>query len=361
MKRLEGDVLEAISDLAGPQDDLTWLSSQTVDPKQFLGLEKNTRAAAIAELVIWLGFLQWHFRTREGAPSETILHDFKNIRHQDAVLTWDGDPIPQVVAGPNGTRVETLPNARRPDWPEAEYIVGNPPFLGGKDIRAALGHLYTETLWRVHGDINDSADFVRYWWDRAAEIVAKDGVTRRFGFVTTNHITQTFSRRTVARHLEAKKPVSLLMAISDHPWTRATEKHAAVRIAMTVATAGRHEGVLREVVSEAALDTDEPKIELSARFGRINADLSVGADVTTAEALQANDGISSPGVKPHGSGFIVTPQEAEALGLGKRPGLERHIRPYRNGRDLTAIPRGVMVIDLDGLTSDEARQRFPEV
>ena len=362
MKGLEGDVLEAIANLAGPQDDLAWLASQTVDPHQFLGLEKNIRAASIAELVVWLGYLQLHFKLKgSAAPPEPILHDFGNIRHMDAVLTWDGDPIPTVIAGPEGAWVETLPNARRPDWPEAEYIVGNPPFLGGKDIRAALGDLYTETLWRVHGEINDSADFVMYWWDRAAGIVAKDGMTRRFGFVTTNSITQTFSRRTVAKHLEAKTPISLLMAIPDHPWTKATDKHAAVRIAMTVATAGRHEGVLREVMSEAALDTDEPKIELSARFGRINADLSVGADVTTAVALQANDGISSPGVKLHGSGFIVTPQEAEALGLGKRQGLERHIRPYRNGRDLTSTPRGVMVIDLFGLDTDDVRKQFPEV
>ena len=276
-------------------------------------------------------------------------------------MTWDGDPIPHVAVGPDGRRVETLPNARRPDWPEAEYIVGNPPFLGGKDIRAAFGDLYTETLWRLHADINDSSDFVMYWWDRAAEIVAKDGVTRRFGFVTTNSITQTFSRRTVAKHLEAKKPVSLLMAIPDHPWTKATDKHAAVRIAMTVATRGKHEGVLREVMSEAALDTDEPKIELSARFGRINADLSVGSDVTTAVALQANDGLSSPGVKLHGSGFIVTPDEAVSLGLGRRPGLEGHIRLYRNGRDLTSTPRGVMVIDLFGLEADDVRKQFPEV
>ena len=55
------------------------------------------------------------------------------------------------------------------------------------------------------------------------------------------------------------------------------------------------------------------------------------------------------GVKLHGDGFIVTPQEAEHLGLGKRPGLESHIRHYRNGRDLTSKPRGSMVIDLFGL------------
>jgi len=358
MKRLEGEVLEAFVDLGG-QEALA-LDRETVDPHQFLGLEINPRAAAIAELVIWLGYLQWHFRTKGAAPSEPILRDFRNIKVMDAVLTWDGWPAPKVKTV-DGKRVEELPNARRPDWPEAEFIVGNPPFIGGKDIRATLGDTYTEALWKVHRHINESADYVMYWWDRAAEIVAKGGVTKRFGFVTTNSITQVFSRRVVARHLEGKRPISLLMAIPDHPWTKATEKAAAVRIAMTVGAAGRHEGVLREVVHEAKLDTDQPEIELSTAVGRINANLTLGVDVTAATALRANEGLSSPGVKLHGSGFIVTPAEAEALGLGKRPGLEKHIRPYRNGRDLTAIPRGVMVIDLFGLEAEEVRRRFPAI
>ncbi|MFO1033618.1 MAG: hypothetical protein U1E15_05920 [Hyphomicrobiales bacterium] len=62
-----------------------------------------------------------------------------------------------------------------------------------------------------------------------------------------------------------------------------------------------------------------------------------------------------------GSGFIVTPAEAQHLGLGKREGLERHIRLYRNGRDLTGTPREVMAIDLFGLEANEVRERFPEV
>jgi hypothetical protein len=95
--------------------------------------------------------------------------------------------------------------------------------------------------------------------------------------------------------------------------------------------------------------------------GIINSDLTIGVDVTSAKALRANEGICSPGVKLHGAGFIVTPQEAQHLGLGKRPELERHIRAYRNGRDLTARPRGVMVIDLFGLDVDDVRRRFPEV
>ena len=167
----------------------------------------------------------------------------------NAVLTWDGWPIPKVEEK-GGRRVVTYPNAKKPEWPKADYIVGNPPFIGGKDIRARLGDDETKALWRVHPHINDSADFVMYWWDRAAEIVAK-GEAQRFGFVTTNSITQVFSRRVVARHLEAKKPISLLMAIPDHPWTKATDEAAAVRIAMTVAAAGRHEGVVREVVTRS--------------------------------------------------------------------------------------------------------------
>jgi len=75
----------------------------------------------------------------------------------------------------------------------------------------------------------------------------------------------------------------------------------------------------------------------------------------------SNEGISSPGVKLHGAGFIVSPAVARVLGLGTHPGVEAHIREYRNGRDLTAIPRGAMVIDLYGLTEADARARFPAV
>ena len=160
-------------------------SGHTVDPHQFLGLEINPRAAAIAELVLWIGYLQWHFRTKGGAPDEPILRDFQNIEVKDAVLTWDGYPVPQVVDGK-----ETYPDAQA-GLAEAEFIVGNPPFIGGKDIRSRLGDGYTEALWRVNEDTT-VADFVMYWWDRAAELVG-NGTAHRFGLVTTNSITQVFS------------------------------------------------------------------------------------------------------------------------------------------------------------------------
>ena len=356
MKRLEGEVLEALADLGG-QEALA-LDKHSVDPHQFLGLELNPRAAAIAELVIWLGYLQWHFRTKGGVPNEPILRDFQNIKVMDAVLTWDGYPLPKIERR-DGQAVETYPNAKRPAWPEAEFIVGNPPFIGAANLRSALGNAYTEALWRVHDHINDSADFVMYWWDRAAEIVADGKITQRFGFVTTNSITQTFSRRVVASRLEAGKPISLLMAIPDHPWTKATADAAAVRIAMTVCSAGQRAGVLRELTYEAGLDTDQPVLSFSSRLGRINADLSVGVDLSTAVPLQAVSGLCSRGMMLFGRGFILAPSVATALGFGKVPGLDKVIRPYRNGRDLLATPRGVFVIDFFGLTADDARQKYP--
>jgi hypothetical protein len=201
-----------------------------------------------------------------------------------------------------------------------------------------------------------------YWWNHAAEILTASGsVLRRFGFVTTNSITQVFQRRVTERYLSGKSPLSLVMAIPDHPWTKATPDAAAVRIAMTVAEAGTHDGSLHEVTRESGLDTDAPVIEFTTIRSRINADLTIGMDIARCQPLLANDGLCSRGVSLHGAGFIVTRTQAEALGLGRRPGLDDHIRTYRNGRDLTSRPREVMVIDLFGLTADEFRARYPEL
>lgn len=356
MKKLEGEVLDAAGEL-GRNEELSGFAAHHVGPHQFLGMETNRRAVAIADLVLWIGHLQWHFRTRGFAPREPILEKLDHIHKRDAVLCWDGWPVPQWRDGS-----EALPNPRRPEWPEAEFIVGNPPFIGGKDLRNRLGSVYAEALWAAHPQMNESADFVMYWWDRAAEVLTRPGTRlRRFGFVTTNSITQLFQRRTVERHLNGKRSLSLVMAIADHPWIKVGKDAAAVRIAMTVAQAGRCQGKLFEVVSESGLDTDQPQIELSEREGRINSDLTIGVDAGTAAGLRANAALSSRGVMLFGAGFIVSAQQARTLGLGRRTGLEHHIRAYRNGRDLTARPRDVMVVDLYGLKPDEVRERYPEV
>ena len=382
MKRLEGEVLETLAGYAGGDAGRLDIAGATVDPHQFLGLDLNPRAVPVAELVLWIGYLQWHYRTHGAVPpAEPILRDFRNIREADALLRYSREEAEKDARGNPVTRWggrtklhpitgEDVPDetdkvlvlrpegAKPAPWPEAEFIVGNPPFVAGKDMRTELGSGYTEALWAAYPKVPPSADLALFFWWRAAELV-QNGKVRRFGFITSNSIRQVFCRRVVAGALEGRKPLHLAFAIPDHPWSTAAGA-AAVRIAMTVAAPGRAAGRLLSVEAEKD-GGDVPAVKLRESGGVINADLTVGATAADARALRANERLCSPGMKLHGAGFIVTPGQAVALGLGKVPGLERHIRPYLNGKDMTGRSRGVMVIDLDGLSEGEVRERFPAV
>ena len=301
MKRLEGEVLETLADL-GEKQYLLELDRHTVDPHQFLGLEINPRAVPIAELVLWIGYLQWHFRTRgRTMPAQPVLKNFHNIVEQDAILRyddqdvlrdetgrpitrWDGityklHPITGEEVPDDAARIELWRylNPRPATWPTADFIVGNPPFIGGKDMRQEQGDGYAEACWKARSHIPGGADFVMHFWDKAAETV-RAGKARRFGLITTNSITQKFSRRVIERHLSAKKPLSLAMAIPDHPWMKSVDT-SAVRIAMTVGVPSAVEGALRTVANESDLGTDAPKVELVERRGKIQPDLTHWIDL----------------------------------------------------------------------------------
>ncbi|WBA42480.1 class I SAM-dependent DNA methyltransferase [Hymenobacter canadensis] len=384
LKRLEGEVLAAINSY-GQTGLLELGGGTTVSPHQLLGLELNPRAAAIADVVLRIGYLQWHLRTY--GPSELrepLLDEYQNIRQQDAALQhdpptprldahgqpvtrWDGttklhpatgQPVPDETAR---TPVLDYPNPQPAEWPQADFIVGNPPFLGDKAMRNSLGDGYVEALRKAYkGTIPESADLVMYWWYNAARAV-QNNHTERFGFITTNSITQSFNRRITQPFLEdATKPLSLIFAIPDHPWVDAANG-ASVRIAMTAAVAGEVSGTLFSVEAEKPVDDGSSDVELAVQEGKINADLTVGADLNQAQTLKANTGLANVGVGLYGAGFMVTEEEAAALGLGSLPGLEKHIRPYVNGRDLSQKSRGLLAIDLFGLETDAILDRYPQI
>jgi hypothetical protein len=383
LKRLEAEVLELLRELGHGQLPLE-LEGVTVTPAQFLGIEVNPRAAAIAELVLWIGYLQWHYRAERDAPlRQPILADQPAIDCRDAVLAWDGttpqlDDAGQPVTRWDGrtfkrhpvtgewtpdeharTPVDRYLNPRPAAWPAADFIVGNPPYIGTARMRELLGDGYAEAIRRVYPNVPAAADYVMYWWDKAAELV-RSGQVQRFGFITTNSLRQVYDRRVIEHHLSAEPPLSLLFAIPDHPWVDAADG-AAVRVAMTTAVAGNQAGTLQTVVAEVSGADDTVETEFATTHGQISADLRIGPDITKARSLLANRDMSNRGVSLFGSGFIVTQAEAVELGLGRIPGLDQHIRHYRNGRDITATSRDVMVIDLFGLSIDEVITRFPEV
>ncbi|MGB4805476.1 MAG: type IIL restriction-modification enzyme MmeI, partial [Anaerolineae bacterium] len=113
--RLQAEVLEVRGQLGGSQMLLD-VESVTVSPRQFLGLEISPRAAAIAELVLWIGYLQWRLRTEGdlGHIAEPIIRSFHNIECRDAVLAWDAVEPLLDAAGRPVTRWDGRTTRRHP-------------------------------------------------------------------------------------------------------------------------------------------------------------------------------------------------------------------------------------------------------
>ena len=388
LKRLEGEVLSLESRLGAAGSRIA-MGGLDIDPRNVLGLELNPRAARIAELVLWIGYLQWYRRTHGGEVAhwpDPVLHAYNNIECRDALIAhagsrdtgasrWDG----------RTTRVHPVTGEAVPDerarmtvvaydavipalWPEADYIVGNPPFIGNKRMRQALGDGYVEAVRGAWPAVPETADFVMYWWHHAAALV-RAGKARRFGFITTNSITQTFNRGVVQGHLDGGLVIA--WAIPDHPWVDAAEG-AAVRVAMTVGMltvapnvapasaglAGRLQsaaGQLLSVASEGETVGDVPQITYAERRGVIHADLTIGANSTQAEVLLANESLCSNGVSLHGKGFVLESNAAVPL----RDHGASVIREYLRGKDLLAVRRETYLIDFSFLEETEARRLNP--
>lgn len=381
LKRLEGEVLNMLQELTGTIK--LEYSTHTLSPANFFGIELNPRAAAIAEQVLWIGFLQWQLRTHGNLQNlpEPIIKDLHNIENRDAVLDYDTkteqrDADGQVVTRWDGhsTKPHPITGEEVPDpearvpvysyskpkpakWPAADYIVGNPPFIGNKRMRIALGDGYTETLREAWSDLPENIDFVMYWWDRAAELT-RTGKVKRFGFITTNSLRQTFNRAVLEKHMKPKKAISLAFAIPDHPWVDSADG-AAVRVAMTVGIPGKHKGVFQKVLREVDSPSDEAAdVTLSHWNALIHADLTAGSNVSAAEKLQANTAICFQGMNLVGKGFRLNDEEVTSLGYDLQ-NLPEVIKPSCNARDMMQAGEQMFVIDFFGYSAEQAKEQHP--
>jgi len=320
MKRLEAEVHDALTAFGFSQTGME-MEGITVSPLQFLGLEINPRAAAIADLVLWIGYLQWHLRTHGGAhPKEPVIEKFHSIENRDALIESDGsEPLKDATGKPltrwDGQTFRTSPttgekipneaatvpvvriiNPRKATWPRADFIVGNPPFLGSKRMREVLGDDYVDAIQKAWPEIPQATDFVMRWWHIAATLV-REGAVRRFGFITTNTLGQVYVRRAVEPHLTGEHPIRIAFAIPDHPWVDLADG-AAVRISMTVCDrAIEIPGKLALVTKETEIGHGEIEVKVTEKTGKIWADLSVGAAVANCTPLLANDNLCSVGMK----------------------------------------------------------------
>ena len=295
--------------LFSAEHGLPTLLPHQVHPSQLYGLETNVYAHELASVVVWIGYLQWLKDNGIGWPTEPILRKLDNIQHRDAILTHDADGKPM-----------------EPAWPEAEFIIGNPPFLGGNRIRQELGDAYVERLFEVYdGRVPRFADLVCYWFEKAHGQI-EGSKCRRAGLLATQGIRGGANRVVLERILDGG---GIFLAWSDRNWIL---NGATVHVSIV--------GFDNGTQTERLLD-GSPVLQ-------IHANLTSEADTTTALPLRENAGICFQGPSPKGSFDIdddtASRMLAAPLNVNDRPNSDV-VRLVASGVDLVRGSRKVWTID----------------
>ena len=227
-----------------------------IGPANMLGIDIDQFAVDLTRMSLWIGDIQWALQQGYQHLPSPILSQIDQIECRDAILAEDaeGNPLPA-------------------EWPAAEFIIGNPPFLGGKLIRNALGDDKRECLREVwHPLISGNSDLCTYWHEQARRQIA-DGKARRAGLLATTSITQQVSLPVLERIAESG---AIFSAWRNEPWA---PDGASVRIAIVAQDDGTE--------SELTLD-GEP-------VDQINPDLTLGAYLAGAQQLNENAAYSYRG------------------------------------------------------------------
>jgi len=182
-------------------------------PHNVLGIELNEYAAELARVTVWIGELQWRMAHGYEFKTNPVLEPLDHIECRDALLTIA--VVDQVVekgsdhnfaqqnlcSDPfSAGSAKAAIQATEATWPQANVVIGNPPFLGGSKKRRELGDDYFKALDTVFaGRVPGGADLVCYWFDKARLQIAT-GQLQTAGFVATQSI-RAGSNRTVLEHL----------------------------------------------------------------------------------------------------------------------------------------------------------------
>jgi hypothetical protein len=288
-------------------------------PWQLRGLELSPYAHDLAQMVVWIGYLQWSHDNGFAITDSPLLRKLSGFQCRDSILDLT-DPA----------------NPREAIWPAAEFVVGNPPFLGGKILRRELGDAYVDALFKAWaGRVPPEADLCCYWFEQARAQIAA-GHTRRAGLLATQGIRGGANREVLKR---IKESGGIFFAIGDREWIL---DGAAVHISMV----GFDDG------------SEKERILNGCAVPAIHANLSAStADTTQAVVLPENRGISFMGDTKVGP-FDIPESLARKMLPARNPHLKSNsdvVRPWANGLDVTRMPQHMWIIDFPpGMSEDEA-------
>ena len=284
-----------------------------IGPANVKGIEINPYAAELARVSVWIGEIQWMRRNGFGEARDPILKPLDTIEYRDAILK---------------------PDDLEPEWPAADVVIGNPPFLGGKLLITHLGEDYVSRMFSTYaGRVPAEADLVCYWFEKAGRQIAS-GKAARVGLVATNSIRGGANRRALRVATDSRR---IFEAWSDEPWVI---DGAAVRVSLVCFSRAGD-----ELVSGARLDgesVDEIYTDLTVRRG------GTGVDLTKARRLPENADVAFMGDTKGGAFDVAGDQAREWLRLPANPNGHTNadvLKPWVNGMDLTRRPAGKWIVD----------------
>ena len=284
-----------------------------VGPANVKGIELNPYAAELARVSVWIGEIQWMRRNGFAEARNPVLKPLDTIECRDAILTT---------------------NSAEPEWPAADVVIGNPPFLGGKRLITNLGEEYVSRIFATYaGRVPAEADLVCYWFEKAGRQITA-GKAKRAGLVATNSIRGGANRRALQAATDSRR---IFEAWSDEPWVI---DGAAVRVSLVCFSRAGDESV-----SGARLDghaVDEIYTDLTARRG------AAGVDLTDVRRLPENAGVAFMGDTKSGPFDVSGELAREWLCLPANPNGRTNadvLKPWVNGMDLTRRPAGKWVVD----------------
>jgi type II restriction/modification system DNA methylase subunit YeeA len=307
-----------------------------VGPWQLYGIEINPYAFDLAQMTVWIGWLQWIRFNGFGQPQEPILRPMTgNFRCMDAIIA--SPPVATITRAANVSAASApVSPPTEPDWPKVDFIVGNPPFLGDKMMRRELGDTYVDQLRALYaGRIPGQSDLCCYWFEKArAQIEA--GKCQRAGLLATQGIRGGANREVLKRN---KTSGNIFWAESDRPWVL---DGANVHVSMV-----GFSNKLETTVGNKANSPAPSAILDGNPVTSINANLTAESDSVSAKPLPRNAGISFIGASMHGP--FPLPED-RALEILRTPTPHHQpnsdvVRPWVNGLSITKRETALWIVD----------------
>ena len=296
-----------------------------VGPWQFLGIEMNAYAAELAQMTLWIGYLQWTRANGYGIPDSPVLRKLDNITCDDAILRFDEA----------GTVYE-------PQWPNADFIIGNPPFLGDKLMRGQLGNAYVEILRGLFDKrIPGQSDLCCYWFEKTRHQI-EVGTCQRAGLLATQGIRGGANREVLKR---INHTGGIFFAVSDREWVL---DGAMVHVSIVGFDGG----------------SDRSRTLDGKSVSSINVSLTSTTDLTQSKALAANRGIGFIGTSMHGPFDLEETQAMAMLESAGNPNEKPNsdgVRPILNAQEITNRASRRWVVAFDPAITWEAAAEYQMV